>query len=100
MALPKFQTTDRSLSLLQTNWASSLDPVLSNPLIQGLALKNVSLVPGANTFNHLLARKQQGYFITDQQGIADIYHPATSPFNSQTLTLVCNANVLVSLWVY
>lgn len=98
MSLPKFQTKDQSFALLQTNWATSLDPVLANPIIQGLALKNVQLVVGTNVINHLLARKQQGYLITDLQGIADIYRSA--PFNSQTLTLTSNADVTVNLWVY
>lgn len=96
--LTKFVTNDKVLSLLQTSWASDIDPILANPILQGIPIKNVALNVGPTVINHLLGRNQQGYIITDQQGIADIYRSAA--FNNKTLTLTSNANVTVSLWVY
>lgn len=89
-----------SLDSMQTQWAPALNPVIANPIVNGLQLNNVSLANGSTVINHTLARNMQGWFITDTQGIAEIYRPKTSPFNNKTLTLISNAAVMVNLWVY
>jgi len=88
------------LSTMQTRWKSDLDPLLANPLNGISILKDVSLVSGKNTVNHLLGRTMQGWFLTDVQGVATIYHPSTSPFNALTLTLVSSAAVVCSIGVF
>jgi len=98
MVLPIFQSDSKDLSLLQTNWAAQINPVLKNTIIQGLQLSEISLINGATTFNHRLSRTMQGYFITDQNAAASIYR--SQPFNDKTLTLTSNAVVTVNLWVY
>lgn len=84
--------------LLETNWASQLNPLLSNPLLGGFQLSNIGLNNGVTMINHLLQRKMQGWFIIDQDGAASIYR--SQPFNSTTLTLTSNAAVTVNLWVF
>lgn len=98
MTLPIFQTQDKDLTLLQNRWASEINPVLRLPLTQGLTLNGISLISGVNVINHLLDRKQQGWIVTDIDGIAAIYR--SQPFNSKTLTLTSNATVVVNLYVY
>lgn len=98
MKLPYIQTQDRVLSQLQTQWTSLINPVISIPMLQGLQLTGITLKNGVNTINHLLARKQQGYFFTDQDAPASIYRSAI--FNDQTLELTSNAPVTVNIWVY
>ncbi len=99
MSLPIFQTSSKDLSLLQTNWASQLNPVVANPIVQGVQVTGITLA--ANTplvINHLLSRKMQGWFVVDQNAAASIYR--TQPFNSKTITLEANANVVVNIWCY
>lgn len=98
MQLPKFKNDDQDLQLLQDKWASILNPVLKNPILDGNFLMTVSLKNGVTVINHLLSRKQQGWILIDQAGAAAIYR--SQPFNSTTLTLTSNAAVTVSLLVF
>lgn len=98
MSLPIFTTPNKDMMLMQTNWAADINPVLANPLSSGIFLKNVTLVNGVTTVNHLLARMQQGWIISDVNGAATIYR--SQPFNNLTLTLTSNAAVTVTLYVF
>lgn len=87
------------LSHTQTQWSAQLNPILANPILNGLAVNNIVLVANTpRTINHGLGRNQIGWFLTDQNAFASIGR--TQPFNSQTLTLESNANVTINLWVY
>ncbi len=86
------------LDMMQTKWASQLNPVLSIPMLSGLMLQNVVLKSGDNVINHLLGRMQQGTIITDQTAASSIYR--SKPFNSTTLTLNSSAACQVNLWVF
>lgn len=83
---------------MENKWKSIIDPVLSNPMTNMGILKNVSLVIGNNVINHLLGQIQQGWIITDIQGVSEIYRSA--PFNNLTLTLNSSAVVTVSIGVF
>ena len=98
MSLPIFITQDKNFSLLQTNWASALNPLLNNPMSKGIFLAGVPLINGNTVINHLLSRMQQGWILTDINGAANIYRSA--PFNGTTLTLNSSAAVTVNLYVY
>lgn len=98
MALSLFKTADQSMTLMQTSWKTAIDPVLANPLMQGVYLSNVALMNGTTIINHLLSRTQQGWIIVDVNGAATIYR--SMPFNDQTLVLTSNASVTVNLYVY
>jgi hypothetical protein len=88
------------LPQMQVQWAAALNPVIANPVTNGLQLTGIALINGTTVINHKLSRKMQGWFITDIDGVASIYKPKTSPFNATTLTLVSSAAVTVSIWVY
>lgn len=98
MALPIQQTKDQDFALMQQRWASQLNPLLANLLVQGNILNDIVLVNGAKTFNHYLGRQMVGYFVVDQTASASIFRSA--PLNSQTLTLTSSAAVTVNLWVF
>lgn len=98
MALPQFQSTDQVLQLMQSKWASEINPVLSNPSLQSILLKDVSLINGVTVVNHRLGRNLQGWRIADINGAAQIYRSA--PKNALTLTLTSNAAVTVTLEVF
>lgn len=87
-----------TLDMMQNTWASALDPLLSNPLSNGIFLKNISLANGVTVINHLLSRQMQGWFITDINAAATIYR--SQPLNAKTLTLTSNAVAIVNLYVF
>lgn len=97
MLLPK----GLSLSLLQTKWASLIDPFLSNPSLSSIILPDISLVSGSNSINHTLGRKLLGWRVIRIQGSATLYdQQGSNPMPELTLVLVSNANVVVSLEVF
>lgn len=98
MALPIFQTKDNSLSLMQTRWASQLNPLLANPANNASILKGISLTIGSNVINHKLGHILQGWQIVDIDGVANIYRSAAK--NDLTLTLTSDADVTVDLVVF
>lgn len=101
MSLPQFQDNNRNFQLLQTQWASQLDPVIANPLVQGRLIKDVALITGSTTINHRLGRKLQGYMVVLQSASASIYDSqATNTMSDKTLVLVSDTPVTVSLWVF
>jgi len=96
--LPIFQTSNQDLSLMETKWASIINPVLSNPLTNPTILNGVKLASGANVINHTLGATPQGWIISDIDGNANIYR--TQPFNNLTLTLYSTGAVTVNLVIY
>lgn len=98
MQLPKILSDDQTMQLMQTKWASILNPLLAQPLSSSNILPAVALITGDNVINHLLARKMQGFIISDINAAATIYRSA--PFNDQTLTLNSSANCSIALVVF
>lgn len=98
MQLPLYKTDDLQMTLLQTKWKSILDPTLAVAMLSGLSTGQVSLAIGTNRINHLLGRKQQGWFTTDITGAANYYRSAD--FNSTYLQLTSDASVNLTIWVY
>ena len=94
MSLPKQLTWD----MAQTVWATSLDPLIKNVLTQGKLISNISIITGVNNINHLLSKKQTGFFITDINAAAVIYR--SQPFNDKILTLTSNAPCVISVWMF
>lgn len=101
MALPIFNSAVAELSLMQTNWASKINPIISNPISNGILLKEQSLTTGSNTINHKLGRKLQGWFIVRQRAAASVYDTQDSnSLPNLTLTLTSSVNVIVDLYVF
>lgn len=98
MSLPRFTTDDKNVTLLQSAWATQLEPVIEFSPNKGLILKGISLISGVNTINHRLGRKPQGYIITDMDAAATVYR--SQPLNDLTLTLTSNAAANVAIWVF
>lgn len=89
------------LDLLETQWASILDPVSTNPLNNANILKNVQLTTGSNTINHKLGRPLQGWYILRQRASASLYDTQDSNLYPElTLVLVSSANVTIDLAVF
>jgi hypothetical protein len=101
MALPIYKSEDNSLTLLQTAWATQINPVLSLPQSSGIILKNVSLILGDNTIDHRLGRDLQGWQLIRVRAAATIYDKQDSnQLKSRTLVLNSSAPVVVDLFVF
>lgn len=98
MALPIFQDSNKNLMLMQTGWASSLNPVIGNPISSGLISSPFVLKTGVNVINHLLGRTQQGWIVIDQNAAVTLFR--SQPFNDKTLTLTSSGAATVTLYVF
>lgn len=99
--LPIFNTSDRILSQLETQWASQLNPLLANPSLQTRIIKQVNLAIGSNTINHLLGQNLVGWRIVRKRGPAEIYDTQDSnPRPQLTLVLVSDTVVSCDLEVF
>jgi hypothetical protein len=86
------------LELMQTRWASIINPLLSNQLNGVSILSGINLISGSTVINHLLGKQMSGWFIVDINGAATIYR--SKPLNNLTLTLTSNAAVTVDIGVF
>lgn len=87
--------------MLQTRWASLLEPTLNNAATQGQVLKSVALSIGPNVVNHKLGRKLQGWCIVRKRASSDIYDTQdTNQTPELTLTLQASIAVVVDIYVY
>jgi len=101
MALPIYKSDDQSLTLLQTAWATQLNPVLALPQNSGVILKNVRLAIGDNTINHRLGRNLQGWQLIRVRAAATIYDKQdANQLKDLTLVLNSSAVVVVDLFVF
>lgn len=100
MALPILKSSSTDLMLLQNKWTPQLNPVLAQPIVNGLQLTNLSLSTGVNVINHLLGRNYQGYFITGMRGAFVQIYDTPSPMPSLTLVLHASAPGSIDLFVY
>lgn len=96
--LPLFnKTDDQQFMLLSTKWKSLLDPLLANPILNGIPL-SATLINGSTTIYHGLGRTPVGWIILNVNAPATIYNP--NPFTATTFTLVSNIACNVYLWVF
>lgn len=101
MALPIFQSDNRDLQMMQTQWASQLNPLLAQPTASAVLLKAVKLTSGANQINHTLGRKLQGWTIVRQRAAATIYDQQdANQYPQLTLSLNASAPVTVDILVF
>lgn len=89
------------LQQTQNTWATAIDPVLSNLLVQGQILTGISLINGTTVVNHKLGRKLVGWFIVGINAAATIYdNQATNQTPQLTLSLTSNAAATANIWVF
>lgn len=101
MSLPIFVTDDKDFSLMQTRWASEINPLLQSPALQGRLIQSVKLSTGDNIVNHQLGRKLQGWCIVRLRAAASIYDKQdANQIPNLTLTLNTSADVTVDLYVF
>lgn len=87
--------------LANPKWSAALNPVLANPLINGLLLKDIVVRTGTNIINHELGRKLQGYFVV-MNSAAVTFYDSQIINQKPNLTLALNASgpATISLYVF
>lgn len=87
--------------LANPKWAATLNPVIGNPLVNGLVLSNIPLVSGTNVINHKLGRNLQGYIVILKSANVDIYDSQqTNQMPDLTLRLISSGTATISLYVF
>ena len=98
MALPTFKDPNTNLMLMQSSWASQLNPVLKNPLTNPTLLSGISLVSGTNVINTGLQDTLQGWFLSDLTAGVTVYRSA--PKAPLTLTLHSSGSATCDIVVF
>ena len=88
--LPIIQDPSQTLMLIQTRWASLLNPLLKRTIVNGVQLSNVTL-NGTLMIPHKLARLPLGWFLTDINAPVSVYRSAA--YDTKNLTLTSSGNV-------
>ncbi len=87
--------------LANPKWAATLNPLLANPLVRGRVLSNVILDSGANTINHGLGRKLQGYLVVlNSAAVTFNDDQSINQYPDLTLIIVASGATTVSLYVF
>lgn len=101
MVLPIFISDSQPMTLMQTRWAQQLEPLIQNPSLKTNILKNVSLVTGSNTVDHMLGRKLQGWRIVRLRANETVFDTQDSnPRTELTLLLTASGPVTIDLEVF
>lgn len=96
MSFSTLRTTDELLNRVQDNISKVINPIASNPLIDGVLL-SFSITTTATKYPHGLGRKPLGWILVAPQADARVWQTAS---DSTTLTLMASAAVTCSLWVF
>lgn len=89
--------------MLQTQWTSQLNPLLSQKLTQGNYLTGITIDPstGPNSINHGLGRPLIGWILTRLRAQATVWDLQDANIHPElTLTLNATATVTVDIYVY
>lgn len=85
--------------LAQTKWASTLNPIIALPILNGNMVMNIQLVANKPlVVNHLLQRLPQGWFVTDNTANTAIWR--TQDFTQLTIVLESSVNTTISIWIF
>lgn len=99
MALPIYQNQgDQPFMLMQSNWSSQLNPIISNPLTNPRILKGIALTTGVNVINTGLVTTLQGWFLSDITTAVTVYR--SSPKVPLTLTLTASGSTTCDIVVF
>lgn len=96
-AFKKVQSDDRVMNRFQDNTSAVFQALANIPLLQGHLIEDYQILTGTNSINHGLQGPLTGWFITDISSPAVIYKAGAT---RDILTLVSDADTLISLWVF
>lgn len=87
--------------LANPRWASILNPIIENPVANGILMKNLAIKSGLNVINHGLGEKLQGYIVVMNSAAVIFYDSqSTNSTPSLTLNLIASGATTISLYVF
>lgn len=92
-------TSDQDLSQLQQRLGEFFQPLITNPLLDGVLITDVSLSSVETKVEHKLRRKPIGYIVVAKNADANVW-TSDDKLSTAYLTLQASAAVTVSLWVF
>lgn len=95
----KINTENYELETIQSNASATFDSITSNPLLNGIILKDIALISGDTTINHKLNKNLSGWMIIGQTAAADIFDKQSSN-NLKNRTLVLNSSAICTVSIY
>lgn len=94
----RIQSNNRDLMQVQDAVDQVLKPVLTNQLLNGVLIPNLSLTTTPVKFSHLLGRQPLGWFLVDDISGAAIYRTA---WDARTISLRTTSGTnTISIWVF
>jgi len=88
-------------SKMQENTSNALAPLQNSAILDGVLLKEVSLVSGTNYVSHKLRRKIQGWAIVRKRANVDVWDDQDNNVNKTTsLKLETSGDVVIDLWIF
>jgi hypothetical protein len=89
------------ITKLQDNLAEALSPILSNPILNGVLLKEVELSSGNNQLSHKLGRKPLGWIVVRQRANVSIWDSQDSEkLQDKYLSLEASGSVIVDIIIF
>lgn len=95
----KVSGADDEVAKLQERLQEFFVPLVNNPMLDGVLLKNVQLTTTATDVPHNLRREPIGWTIVRQNANATIWEQTTN-LPTAFLKLQSSAAVTVSIWVF
>lgn len=108
MAIKKFVSINsksgdisRVVDQMQSNIGSTLDGLTANPFVDGNSI-SAALKAGQDNFvNHGLGTSYQGWWITDKDGMGEVWRSATTNKSPEKYLVLCTSvDVSVNLWIF
>ena len=96
-SLKRIRTEDRDLSRVQDRVNEAIQPLISNPLVDGVLVSATITAAGDIQVPHLLSRQPLGWIIVDQTQPAEIYRQS---WDSRFLTLNVNSATILKIYVF
>jgi hypothetical protein len=100
-ALKQEEVESQELRRVQANLADFVQPLVKNPLLDGVLLRDVALAAGVNVISHGLARAPQGWLVVAPNADVRVWTSASSnPSPTGRLMLEASASCTLSLFVF
>lgn len=101
VTLRKLPGQDQTLTQLQANIDVAFKNALSEPMLRGTLIKDVSIGTTDTTISHGLGRDYQGFVVARLKSDARVWESSTgNPQPSTQIILKASAACTVNLWVY
>lgn len=95
-------TDSKDLDKVQNNLSDFFAPLVRNPFVEGILLKDIELTSGNVTkVPHKLNRAPRGWFIVRKKANSNVWDAQdNNNIPDRTLDLNCSANVTIDIWVF